>query len=204
MKTDRMTVRRETFEKILNKVNLFAQYCGMSYREGSSMCLLAEEMVASVRVILDTIDGTLWMENEGGQFSIHLAMDTYVSEEERGKLIGLSKGGKNSPPRGFLARVGMVLDNFFLADNGCDLLYPDATMIGSVGLNGEFAANYQVYSYQQYKRENAVKVNEKADEYEGIERSIIEALADDITVTVKSHSIELVALKALPKDETLQ
>ena len=204
MKTDRMTVRHETFEKLLNKVDLFAQYCGMNRRESGNMCLLAEEMIASVRNILDTIDGSLWMETDEGKLSIHLAMDTYVSETERGKLIGLSKAGKNSPPRGFLARVGMVLDNFFLADNGCDLLYPDSTMIGCVGLNGEFASNYQVYSYQQFKKETAEQDEQKTDDYEGIERSIIEALADDITVTVKSHAIELVASKTLPKDETLQ
>lgn len=201
MKTDRMIVRHDTFETILNKVDLFAQYCGMSRREGGNMCLLAEEMITSVRNILDTIDGLLWMEAEDGRFSIHLAMDTFVSEDERGKLIKLA--GKNTPPRGFLGRIGMLLDNFFLADNGCDLLYPEAT-IGSVGLNGEFAANYQVYSYQQFKKENAGKSEEKKDEYEGLERTIIEALADDITVTVKSHSIELIAYKSLPKDETLQ
>ncbi len=196
MKSDIIIVDRANISSILDKVEALALYAGMSRRDSSNMCLLAEEMITSVSHIMDVSESRLWMETAADKFEIHLQIDALVTEENKKKFLEISKSGKNTKPRGFLARMGMALDNLFFSEDAA-LAADGMEMLGcETSYAGAFGGGYR-FSYRSYMSEVESKKPEERDELEGIEKTIIESIADDITVTARSHSVEINAYKKL-------
>ncbi|MDD2648971.1 MAG: hypothetical protein PHI27_09745 [Eubacteriales bacterium] len=198
MKSDVILVDRKNISTILDKVEAIALYAGMNRRDSSNMCLLAEEIITSVSHIMDVSESRLWMETSDEKFEIHMQIDALVTEENKKKFLEISKSGVNTKPRGFLARLGMALDNLFfsedaaIAADGMELLGCETSYAGA------FSGGYR-FSYRSYISEVESRQPEERDELEGIEKTIIENIADDITVTARSHSVEIAAYKNLTK-----
>lgn len=198
MQTDKLTITKDRgqIKAALDKVELIAQYAGMNRRESANMCLLAEELILSVQNILDQYEGELWVDTNKERFEIHIKADVYADSEDKEKLLAISKTGENTKPKGFLGRISLALDNIFSANGDAGTIYG----MDMIGCDPGFSvANPSAYyfSYARYKDEMAAAPAKLQDELEGIEKAIIESIADDITVTVRSNSVHIVAIKLM-------
>lgn len=201
MKTDKLefTQSPKTMEDALDKIELIALYAGMSRIESSSMRLLAEEMMSAIKGILDAFDGKFWMETQKGEFSLHFSIERPLHAEDRKKLIALSKSGKATPPKGLFSRLGAALERLMLADDA----QIDASILTDYAMftDGYNAMNnnpLQLYTYHYMPDPSAPKQQMHEvpkDELEGIEKKIIDAIVDDVTVVVETNTIEIVAIK---------
>ncbi len=200
MQTDKLTISkdRQQIKEALDKVELIAQYAGMDRRESANMCLLAEELILSVQNILDQYEGKLWVSTDERRFEIHIQIEAYTDTADKEKFLAISKTGENTKPKGFLGRISMALDNIFSADSDYGLSYSMDMLGCDLDYMGAHPNGYY-FTYRNYKDEMAARPAEQKDELEGIEKAIIESIADDITVTVRSNSVHITGVKLLEK-----
>lgn len=202
MKTDELWVTQEPemIADALDKIEWIALYTGMTRRDASSMRLLAEELLSATKDILAAYEGRLWMETSDEQFALHVIVRRPTGKADREKLIALSKNGTVTPPKGMFARLSAAMEKLLLLDDdelGTGILTDYAMYAG--GMHGD--PSIAVYTYHYLTPEDrAPKAAEApADELSGIEKSIIDAIVDDIRVTARSGNVEITAIKNLNK-----
>lgn len=199
MKTDELMVSQdlEMITDTLNKIEWIALYAGMTRKDAASTRLLAEELLSATKDILDAHDSRLWMETSEEAFTLHLRLAKPSSKAERDRLIALSKDGRATPPKGLFARLGLALEKFLLLD---DVELDSAALADYALFCGSQYGLETTYTYHYIPMEltQRTPAHEKPkDELEGIEKSIIDALVDDILVMPKSDTVEIIAVKKL-------
>ena len=199
MKTDELVISQEP-EKlgvILDKIELIALYTGMSRRDASSMRLLAEELLTATKDIMEAYDGRLWMETSEDEFTLHLRAAKPASKKERDELVALSTTGEVAAPKGLFSKLSAALSKLMTMDDDVmdGIVFPDYSLFGdSLGMGGP------VYSYRYLPLSvGSAQQPKDSDEYAGIEKSIIDAIVDDILVMMPSGFVEIEAIKKLKK-----
>jgi hypothetical protein len=198
MKTDVITVssRGKRMESALGLVDKVAAYKELPPKSALHLRLLAEEMMQMMRSITGETEGQFWIEDEHGEYQLHLQVATRLSTEKREQLLSVSASGKNESARGIMGR----LREFF--DWGCDEDYdgfsssylPDAL---------EHSASPMVdweWSMRRYENELTSRIDR--DEYareawDELEKSVVKNVADDVKVAIRNGSVEMIILKKL-------
>lgn len=168
----------------------------LSDKDKRTLRLLGEETIAAVNHILDRYQGEFWVESEGRAFEIHLRARADIARDEKASLIDMATNKENTPPKGFMGRLGMMVENLLSADD------IDPAIMASIpmGIHGNMmsmadpmgpALTWSMVSYIEQNQEEV-----KKDELEGIEKSIIERIADDVIVTAQSSKVEIVVKKS--------
>ena len=198
MKTDIITVsaKGKRMEAALNQVEKVAAYKGLSPKDTLHLRLLTEEMMGLMRSITGETEGQFWIEDEHGEYQLHLQVATRLSTEKREQLLSVSASGKNESARGIMGR----LREFF--DWGCDEDYdgfsssflPDAL---------EHSASPMVdWEWSMRRYENTLTSRIDRDEYareawDELEKSVVKNVADDVKVAIRNGSVEMIILKKL-------
>lgn len=200
MKTDELKITQspQEMENTLDKIELIALYTGMSRKEATSMRLLAEELLTATRSILLVAEGCLWMETDEERFTLHLRVTRPEHTAERKKLVALSKSGKATPPKGLFTRLGAALQDILLSNENTDMmvLFTSYSMYSS-----PMFQMGDMYAYHYLPPQNQPEDKPK-DELAGIEKSIIDAIVDDILVSVGLNYVEITAIKNLQSAKT--
>ena len=198
MKTDELTITQspEVMGKVLDKIELIALYTGMARRKASNMRLMAEEMLSATKSIMEAYEGCLWMETSEENFSLHVRVEKPRGKAKREKLIALSKSGKATPTKGLFGRLSAALNELMLVDDeNAPIVFSNHAMYtGGIVYPGAIC----IYHYLPPVNSSTDTKEEKVeDELAGIEKNIIDAIVNDITVTVNGDSIEITAVKNL-------
>ena len=183
-------------EAALAEVGKVAAYKELPPKKALHLRLLAEEMMQMMRSITGETEGQFWIEDEHGEYQLHLQVATRLSTEKREQLLSVSASGKNESARGIMGR----LREFF--DWGCDEDYdgfsssylPDAL---------EHSASPMVdweWSMRRYENELTSRIDR--DEYareawDELEKSVVKNVADDVKVAIRNGSVEMIILKKL-------
>ena len=199
MKTDVITVsaKGKRISTALEQVEKVAAYKALSPKSTLHLRLLTEEMMGLMRSITGEPEGEFWIEDDNGEYQLHLRVATRLSIEKREQLLAVSASGKNESAKGLMGRIRA----FF--DWGCDedydgfvspLMMPDAfEHSSSPTLDWE-------WSMRQYERGLSALAGENAEAKEAwdeLEKSVVKNVADDVKVFIRSGSVELVILKKL-------
>ena len=198
MKTDVITVssKGKRMKSALELVDKVAAYKGLPPKSALHLRLLAEEMMQMMRSITGETEGQFWIEDENGEYQLHLQVATRLSVEKREQLLSVSASGKNESARGIMGRIR----EFF--DWGCDEDYdgfsssylPDAL---------EYSASPMVdWEWSMRRYENAVADRLDEDEYareawDELEKSVVKNVADDVKVSIRNGCVEMIILKKL-------
>ena len=198
MKTDVITVssKGKRMKSALELVDKVAAYKGLPPKSALHLRLLAEEMMQIMRSITGETEGQFWIEDENGEYQLHLQVATRLSVEKREQLLSVSASGKNESARGIMGRIR----EFF--DWGCDEDYdgfsssylPDAL---------EYSASPMVdWEWSMRRYENAVADRLDEDEYareawDELEKSVVKNVADDVKVSIRNGCVEMIILKKL-------
>ncbi len=199
MKTDVITVssKGKRIETALEQVDKVAAYKELSPKNALHLRLLTEEMMGMMRSITGEPEGQFWIEDQNGEYQLHLKVATRLSAEKREKLLSVSATGKNESARGLMGR----LRAFF--DWGCDedydgfvgpLMLPDAfEHSSSPTLDWE-------WSMRRYENVLSSRIGHDADAEEAwdeLEKSVVRHVADDVRVAISGGSVEMIILKKL-------
>lgn len=199
MKTDIITVsaKGKRMETALEQVEKVAAYKGLSPKAALHLRLLIEEMMSMMRSITGEPEGQFWIEDSEGEYQLHLRVATRLSIEKREQLLSVSASGKNESARGLMGRIR----EFF--DWGCDedydgftspLMLPDAfEQSSSPMLDWE-------WSMRRYENMLSGRIAQDAsarEAWDELEKSVVKHVADDIKVSIRGGSVEMIILKKL-------
>ena len=197
MKTDVIVVSTmgSRMETALEQAEKVAAYKGLTAKEALQLRLLTEEMMGLVRSITGKKEGRFWIEDQDGEYALHLQVDTRLTSEKREQLLSVSATGKNESAKGLMGR----LRDFF--DWGSDedlaaspLCLPDMYEFSSVP-----ALDYE-WSMVRYESALAKRIDtdQKAQEaWDELEKSVVKHVADDVRVSIRSGVVELIILKKI-------
>lgn len=176
-------------EAALDLTEKTARYCGYAEREAASLRLLAEELVVGSADILSVFAGMLWVQTENGQFQIILEMTGTFTQTEREHLIGLTRDNKNTLPKGFFGKLSMLLSNALTGED----FYPYDVM--SEPVSSEFLWDAQAIAERMASLE---RQEQGAPEMIGVEKKILNGLADSVVVSARPDRVRIAVMKALP------
>lgn len=175
----------------LEMVEKMARFSRYTDRQGQELRLLAEEMIAGSAAILDVFKGTLWVETKEGKFAIKLEMKGLFKQEEREDLIHLTRNNKNTLPKGFFARLGVLLGDALTGEyyfpygvgadpSGMDVMWTNAELT-------------------EMLREMETKKDPEDASMADVSKIILNEYADDIQVAARSNQVVITVTKALPQ-----
>ncbi|HNW86919.1 MAG TPA: hypothetical protein PLP25_12470 [Candidatus Limiplasma sp.] len=189
MQSDVITVSADHIAPALDLVERTVQYIGYSAEYGARMRLLAEELIASIRFVLEETDATLWVDTTDTNMEIHLLLEGTLSDAKRDKLVEISKSRSNEPPKGLFAKIGAFFSDAFMSDAAEYIpLFTD----GTESANGYYMPLSLLSNYQ------VPAETEKPDELKAMETNILFGMADDVTVSARASRAELTVIKKLP------
>ncbi|QUA52906.1 hypothetical protein [Aristaeella lactis] len=200
MKTDVITVssRGKQMEKALEQADKVAAYKGLSAKDALHLRLLTEEMMGLMRSITGEKEGTFWIEDQDGEYQLHLKVRAMLTSEEREQLLAVSSSGKNESAKGLMGRLRDFFDwgsDADLSAYSSPLLLPDAfEQSSSPMLDWEWSmSRYErVLSSQMEQGDQAVK-----EAWDELEKSVVSHVADDVKVAIRSGTVEMIIIKKL-------
>ena len=189
----------------LEVTDSFISKTGLTGRNAIRFRLLAEETIGMVRAMTGDFKALFWLEEEEGLYRVKLMAKTDMSKEKKSSLLSVSSSGKNNSAKGFMGKIGDMIENGMLHFDEVMKLQQeygvgtvDYGFMGRV-LPGEVPSmdDSLVWSLQGYKesledasgeQEGAGKSKEAWDE---LEKSIVANIADDVVVGVKKDRIDM-------------
>ena len=198
MKTDVITVssRGKRMESALGLVDKVAAYKELPPKSALHLRLLAEEMMQMMRSITGETEGQFWIEDEHGEYQLHLQVATRLSTEKREQLLSVSASGKNESARGIMGR----LREFF--DWGCDEDYDGFTtpMLPDAFEHSSSPMLDWEWSMRRYENVLSAKIDEDdsaREVWDELEKSVVKNVADDVKVAISGGYVEMIILKKL-------
>ena len=200
MKSDVLVVssKGKRIETALEMAEKVAAFKGLSRKDTLQLRLLTEEMMGMMRAITGETEGKFWIEDEDGEYQLHLQVKTRMNSEKREQLIEASTSGKNESARGLMGRLRDFFDwvsDEELSDFSSPLLLPDMFENStSPTLDWE-------WSMMRYEEalSNRVNSNDPAakEAWDELEKSVVRHVADDVKVAIRGGIAELIILKKL-------
>ena len=185
-------------EKALEQADKVAAYKGLSAKDALHLRLLTEEMMGMMRSITGEKEGIFWIEEQDGEYELHLKVHTLLTSEEKEQLLAVSSSGKNESAKGLMGRLRDFFDwgsDAELSAYASPLLLPDAyEQSSSPTLDWEWSmARYErALSIQMEQGNQTVK-----EAWDELEKSVVSHVADDIKVSIRSGTVEMIIFKKL-------
>ena len=181
-------------DAILKESERVAEYNGLTHKQMLQLRLICEEIDGMLPNIIDNFEGDFWIDFEDGVCKVNVSVKIPdFNTEKKDELIGIAKDRKNAAAVGIVGKIRCAIEDFFLSEATKD------GMAVSAGLF-QFATGYSegvnysyLWSLDQYR--NTVKDEEKAEEWDELEKSVIASVADDVTVGVKGKQADIVIVK---------
>lgn len=190
----------KALDGILKECEKVASYNELPHKQALQLRLLCEELDAMLPNVIGEYDGKLWIEFEDGVCKVSASIEiAALTIEEKKELINIAGNKKNAAAVGLGGRIRSALEDFFLdGDPAAPLgvttdFYPMAT-----GYHDTVMDYSYVWSFEQYRK---YYVEEKKEEWDALEKSVLAAVADDIIVGVKGSRADITIVKNFAKGE---
>lgn len=173
-------------EAVLNQTSAFAKENNLQDKDVNTLRLLAEEMLSLVESLIKKTSGEFWLERtDDGIFELHLKAKTQsITMKQKEKLIDVSTDKKNLSARGFRGKLRAIFD-----------AYLDESSFNSFSVATDALGNFTIMPIlSMLEYQNNIKKDE-ADDWDGLEKSILEKLADDVLVGALNSGVELIVKK---------
>jgi hypothetical protein len=198
MKTDVISVsgQKKMMETAIGQADKVAAYKGLSEKDAMHLRLLTEEMMGLMQSVTGADEGEFWIEDEDGEYRLHLLVRTLLSTEKKEQLLSVSGSGKNESAKGLLGRMREFFDWGVDDDITSNTLFlPDMyEHTSSPMLDWE-------WSMRQYETALSARVAKEEpgaqEAWDELEKSVVKKVADDVKVYLRRGTAEMVILKKL-------
>ena len=198
MKTDVISVsgQKKMMETAIGQADKVAAYKGLSEKDAMHLRLLTEEMMGLMQSVTGADEGEFWIEDEDGEYRLHLLVRTLLSTEKKEQLLSVSGSGKNESAKGLLGRMREFFDWGVDDDITSNTLFlPDMyEHTSSPMLDWE-------WSMRQYETALSARVAKEEpgaqEAWDELEKSVVKKVADDEKVYLRRGTAEMVILKKL-------
>ncbi len=200
MKTDVIVVssKGEQMQTALEQAEKVAAYKRLKSEDELHLRLLTEEMMGMMRSLTGETEGRFWIEDQDGEYSLHLQVKTNMDSEKREQLLSASSSGRNESARGLMGRLRDIIDRTADEDVAAftsPLFLPEAYehTAGSV-LDWEWSMTQYRGALQAQVAQNSVQAREAWDE---LEKSVVSHVADEVKVSIRGRDVEMTIIKKI-------
>lgn len=200
MKTDviRVSSKGNQIEKALGQIEKIAVYKELTPKNTLHLRLLTEEMMGMMRSITGETEGEFWVEDQDGEYQLHLRVRTRLNADEREQLLAASSSGRNESAKGLMGRIRDFFDWGSDEDLGTmtsSLMLPDMYVhSSSPALDLEWSMVRYESALSGRIAQNDAAAKEAWDE---LEKSVVKHVADDVKVSIRNGVVEMTILKKL-------
>lgn len=189
-------------EEALQAADEFIEETKLSKRDGLHLRLLVEEVLGMVRAMTGDFTAVFDMEYSNYQCKIRLVAQTIMDKEKKQELLSLSTSGKNASAKGFMAKIGEIIENGFLdysevarlqqeyGGNSLNYGFMGMDSIGAV----DYACQWSLGNYRSALKDEMEENAPAKEAYDELERSIVASLAEDVIVGVKKDKVEVTVI----------
>ena len=202
MKTDIITITNDLqgLDAAIETEVKFAAYYGVTGRDALHLRLLTEEVISMIHGILDDFRGKFWLESEqtkkGLLCRICLLAEKQANQEQEAHFLSVSSSGKNENAKGVMGRIRELFRRSLQCADDEDEKFL-LNMSDTFNSSGHTAHDTNYWSLQLYRQNVAEKKNERKEEWDELEKSIIAKLADEVRVWLKADATEIVVEKLI-------
>lgn len=185
-------------DKALDITERTGAFAGLDKENSLRLRLLSEELIGFFRSFTDELDGTFYLTVTDGSVEIHLATDINMDIKTRNEILSVASTGKNAAAKGIMGKIREMVANITLPDDPESRAKTDQAIslmqLGSqIGAHsGDYSWAMSSYLASVNNEKNAAPEDEDAD---GLEKSIVERFADDVTVHIVGPKVEVTVLK---------
>ena len=188
-------------DAVLVAADNFLQRLSLSKKDALHMRLIVEETVGMLGAMVGTYQAKVYLEGDEKECSVFVSASTDMDIDKKKELLSVSSSGKNASIKGFMSKIGDMIENGFLHLDGSSSVqmayggtmlgygYSDpGTMNALNGMDAELFWTLEAYRQHLPKREGT-------EETETLEKSIVANLASNIIVGVKKDDIKMQIIK---------
>ena len=200
MKTDIIKVSTGTnrIGEMLELADKVAVFEGLTGKSALHLRLLTEEMAGLMRSITGENEGTFWIEQENGEYQLHLRVQTILNSERKERLLDASSSGKNESAKGLMGRLRDIFDRS--GDEDVVTYSNPLFLSGSLDYSSTPMLDWE-WTMSKYETELAsrIKDDEEARKaWDELEKSVVHSVADEVRVSIKGQRAEMIIYKKLP------
>ena len=177
---------------ILEESNKVAVFNNFNKKQTLQLSLICEELDGMLPYLVEDFSGDFWIEYEDGVCKVNASINipdfNSIKKEE---LIAISKNKKNAAAVGIVGKIRNLLEDLFLSNGDVDYVPLSSVHPLSVGYCGTVDYSY-LWTLNQYRM---TIEEEKKEDWDELEKSIIANLADDVIVGVKGKKANIVIVK---------
>jgi len=200
MKTDviRVSSKGNQIEKALGQIEKIAAYKELTPKNTLHLRLLTEEMMGMMRSITGETEGEFWVEDQDGEYQLHLRVRTRLNADEREQLLAASSSGRNELAKGLMGRIRDFFDwgsDEYLGTMTSSLMLPDIyEHSSSPALDMEWSmVRYESALSGRIAQNDAAAI----EAWDELEKSVVKHVADDVKVSIRNGVVEMTILKKL-------
>ncbi len=179
---------------ILKESERVAEYNGLNHKQALQLRLICESLDGMLPNLIDDFDGELWIDFEDGVCKVNVSIQIpEFNTEKKAELIGIAKNKKNAAAVGIVGKIRNAIEDFFLVESSTDAFgVPPALFHLSAGFCEGVDYSY-LWRLEDYRY--SVKKEEKTEEWDELEKSVIASVADDVIVGVKGKRADIIIVK---------
>ena len=181
-------------EAILKESERVAEYNGFTHKQTLQLRLLCEEVDGMLPNIIDDFEGDLWIDYEDGVCKVHVSIKIpEFNVDKKEDLIAVAKNKKNAAAVGIVGKIRSAIEDFFLNENDmCTFDMPTGAFYVVNGCCEGIDYSY-LWTLDQYR--TSVRQEERTDDWDELEKSVIASVADDVIVGVKGKKADIIIIK---------
>lgn len=178
---------------ILTESEKVAVYNELTHKQTLQLRLMCEEIDGMLPKIVDNFNGDLWIDFENGicKVNIELRFEKFTIEKKDG-LIGISKDKKNAAATGITGKIRSAIEDVLWDEDSLRALERTENFYYLSDVHDRMDYSY-FWSLEEYR--STVRSNERPEEWDELEKSVIASVADDIIVGVKGKNANIVIVK---------
>ena len=187
-------------DAILKESEKVAVYNELTHKQTLQLRLICEEIDGMLPNIISDFNGDFWIDFENGicKVNISLKFDEFTADKKAG-LVAIAKNKKNAATVGIVGKIRSALENVFLDDESFGSA---EAMIESRYFSMDYYSGIDYYSGMDYsciwsldQYRSSVKKEEKKEDWDELEKSVIASVADDVIVGVKGKRADIIVVK---------
>ena len=178
---------------ILAESEKVARYIGLDRKEAMKLRLICEEVDGLLPNITDEFEGDFWIDYEDGVCKVNVSIRIpEFNATKKKELISLANDKRNAAAVGIIGKIRNAIENFFLSEGSTDALDASSITFHTATGYSEGVDYSYLWSLQQYKDTMEKDETETWDE---LEKSVITSVADDVIVSIRGNSADIVIVK---------
>jgi hypothetical protein len=186
--------------KELDRADDIIDELGLEGKSAIHAKLVFEETLGMLAQMIENYKAVVWLEKYKDSFCLKLLAKTEMDYDKKSELLSLASNHKNSSIKGFMDKVGDVIQNGLLNyENVANLSreYGGIIDCGSLGMYSgmegvsEYGMMWSLNDYRESLEEARSSDEASKDAWDELEKSIVANLANDVIVGVKGDRVEM-------------